>query len=309
LPAVLEKDTNEYINLPLGTGLTEATALDLAKSRPVQWIVLAGPIGCGKTTLLVSLYELFQWAKVEGCAFAGSETLPAFEERCFLSRKDSGNVVPDTPRTIFRWPDPVYLHLRIRLAERPNPFRDFLWTDVSGEVYEHARDSTSECKELTFLRRANHLVVLLDSAKGVQSDERWAMVEEARALLYSCVYSKMIGANCLVNLVWSRFDYFVNEQTDKQHEAFRADAEEELRATFHNLVPKLTFGQVAARPLKAPKLGIGHGVPALLKHWAAGVEGLKEHDLFPESYAGRRESELFATRHFSLVRGHEESGR
>ena len=77
----------EFIDLPQGRELNDAAALDLAKSRPVQWIVLAGPIDSGKTTLLTSLYELFQWREVEGYAFAGSSTLPAFEELCYLSNR------------------------------------------------------------------------------------------------------------------------------------------------------------------------------------------------------------------------------
>src|SRR5205085_5639270 len=103
---------SEYIDLPKGKELNESAALNLAKSRPVQWIVLAGPSDSGKTTLLTSLYELFQWRKVEGYAFAGSNTLPAFEERCYLSRRDSGNVTPHTPRTRYKGPHPEYLHLR-----------------------------------------------------------------------------------------------------------------------------------------------------------------------------------------------------
>src|SRR4029077_11822880 len=106
-----------------------------------------------------------------GYAFAGSLTLPAFEERCYLSRRDSGNPVPDTRRTRYEGPNPLYLHLRIRSTEGLRPFRDILCTDVSGEMFEHARDSTAECKELIFLKRANHFLLFLDSAKGVQEEK------------------------------------------------------------------------------------------------------------------------------------------
>lgn len=213
--------TPEYIDLPQGKELNDLAALNLAKSTPLQWIVLAGPIDSGKTTLLTSLYELFQWREVEGYAFAGSNTLPAFEERCYLSRRDSGNVLPHTQRTPYNGPDPKYLHLRIRFTEGLRAFRDFLFTDVSGEMFEHARDSTIECKEMTFLKRANHFLLFLDSAKGVQLDKRWAMFEDGRALLRSCVDSGMIGANCLVNIVWSRFDYFIAKQSEDRHRLFR----------------------------------------------------------------------------------------
>jgi Double-GTPase 2 len=289
----------EFINLPQGKELNDIAALDLAKSRPVQWIVLAGPTDAGKTTLLTSLYELFQWRKVEGYAFAESNSLPAFEERCYLSRRDSGNVVPHTQRTPYKGPDPQYLHLRIRSTEGLRPFRDFLFTDVSGEMFEHARDSTTECKEMIFLKRANHFLLFLDSAKGVQQDKRWAMFEDGRALLRSCLDSEMIGANCVVNVVWSRFDYFVAREAEDRHRLFRVEAEKELRETFDQLGPRLMFSEVAARPLEAPALHIGHGVVALLKQWAATPLEMKALDLFPASYSGTHESELFAARHFS----------
>ncbi|MFL6388905.1 MAG: TRAFAC clade GTPase domain-containing protein [Terriglobales bacterium] len=297
----------EFVELPNGKELNEEAALNLAKSRPVQWIVLAGPVDSGKTTFLTSLYELFQWRQVEGFAFAGSNTLPAFEERCYLSRRDSGNPVPHTQRTPYKGPDPEYLHLRIRSIGGLRQFRDFLFTDVSGEMFEHARDSTAECKEMIFLKRANHFLLFLDSAKGMQQDKRWAMVEDNKALLQSCVDSEMIGPTCSVNVIWSRFDHFVAKNTEDQHRGFRADVEREFRETFGHRIPKLLFSEVAARPLQAPDLLIGHGVSNLLKQWAETPLEMKALKLFPSSYSGTRESEIFATRHFSSTRANEES--
>ena len=46
-------------------------------------------------------------------------------------------------------------------------------------MFEHARDSTDECKEMTFLKRASHFLLLLDSAKGIDPEKRWAMFEDA----------------------------------------------------------------------------------------------------------------------------------
>lgn len=299
--------TPEFIHLPQGKELNDLAALDLAKSRPVQWIVLAGPTDSGKTTLLTSLYELFQWRKVEGYAFAGSNTLPAFEERCYLSRRDSGNVMPHTQRTPYKGPHPEYLHLRIRQTHGLRPARDFLFTDVSGEMFEHARDSTTECKEMTFLNRAHHFLLFLDSAKGVQSEKRWAMVEDGRALLRSCVDSAMIPARCVVNIVWSRFDYFAAKEADESHRNFRIETEEELRKTFDQLIPRLMFSEIAARPLEAPGLHFGHGVAPLLKQWAATPLEMTALEMFPSSYSGTRESELFAARHFSSTTANEES--
>ena len=297
----------EYIGMPKGQELNEMEAIDLARSRPVQWVVLAGPTDAGKTTLLTSLYELFQWREVQEYAFAGSMTLPGLEERCYLSRIESGNRLPKTQRTPYVRPDPLYLHLRIRSTKGLRPFRDILCTDVSGEMFEHARDSTDECKKMTFLKRAHHFLLFLDSAKAVQPDKRWAMIEEGRALLRSCVDSEMIGASCVVNFVWSRFDYFAAAEAETGHRVFRTEAEKQLRKSFHGALPTLMFSEVAARPLKFPQLQMGHGVPALFQQWAETPLKMQALGLFPRSFSGARESELFAARHFASTTANEDS--
>jgi hypothetical protein len=299
----------EIVELSRGKELSETAAIALAASRPIHWIVLAGPIDSGKTTLLASLYELLQWAPVDGFAFAGSNTLPAFEERCFLSRRNSGNEEPDTERTSYKGPDPQYLHLRVRSVEGLRPFVDFLFTDVSGELFEHACNSTAECKEMLFLKRASNLLVLLDSEKAVQRDNRWAVVEEARQLLRSCVDSEMIAPDCAVNIVWSRFDYFAAVSADKGHQTYREEVEKQLRASFGNHISNLSFSELAARPMKAPDLKFAHGVPALLKQWGITSLARKSLELLPKSFSGTRESELFAERHFASLKDNEEPNK
>lgn len=304
-----EKTVPDFINLPQGKELNDDGALTLAKSRPIEWIVLAGPTDSGKTTLLTSLYELFQWNKVKGHAFAGSITLPAFEERCYLSRRDSGNPVPHTQRTPYEGPNPKYLHLRVRSTKGLRQFTDFLFTDVSGEMFDHARDSVPECKEMHFLKRAHHLLLFLDSAKGVQTTKRWRMVEVSKSLLRSCIDSDMVWENCVVSVVWSRFDYFMAKDTEPHHKEFRNDAEEEFRRIFGKLGPRLKFNEVAARPLEVPELKIGHGVQALLDEWATTPLEMKANNLFPTSFSGTRESELFGARHFSSTTANEEQNK
>jgi len=47
---------SDIIDLPSGKELNEVSAISLATSRPIRWVVVAGPVGSGKTTLLTSLY-------------------------------------------------------------------------------------------------------------------------------------------------------------------------------------------------------------------------------------------------------------
>lgn len=288
----------EVISLPRGKELSESAALALARSRPMRWIVVAGPVGSGKTTLLTSLYELFQWNKVPNYKFAGSETLPAFEERCYLSRTASENLEADTARTIYD-PIPTYLHLGVSSANSPRHFAEFLFTDVSGEMFEQARDSTAACKQLTFLRRARQFVILLDSKRSLLLEKRWSVIHEARTLLQSCLDSKMLTHDCGVRVIWSRFDYFVQAGNTAEHRAFRGEVISGFRDTFSNRIADLRFAEIAARPTRAPDLGFGSGVVSLFEEWIKDYPRSREMSLLPE-FAGTRESELFGRRQFAL---------
>jgi hypothetical protein len=288
---------SEIIDLPRGSDLTEANAMALAKSRPVRWVVIAGPVGAGKTTLLTSIYELFQWGKIPNYIFAGSGTLPAFEQICHLSRIESESEEEDTPRTLYDDQGPKYLHLRVAAAKAPSIRIDFLFTDVSGEMFEHVRDSTDACKDLAFLQRAGNFILLLDSKKALRPDKRWATIEEARTILRSCLDSQMLSADCVVTVLWSKFDYFVESGDNTEDQAFRKQVAKEFNELFGERVSHLHFGEVAARPTKARKLGFGKGTVELLDGWITLCPSARAMDLLPEA-SGTRESELFAVRHF-----------
>jgi len=47
----------------------------------------------------------------------------------------------------------------------------------------------------------------------------------------------MIGANCVVNVVWSRFDYSIAKEAEDRHRLFRIEVEKELRETFNQRIP------------------------------------------------------------------------
>jgi hypothetical protein len=290
----------DFIDLPRGKELNEAQAIDFAGSRPVQLVVIAGPVKGGKTTLLTSLYEMFQAAPVSGQNFAGSITLPGLEDRCHRARTASENDVSKTGRTLYKGPEPQYLHLRTAAVLPPKEPTDFLFTDVSGEVFEHAVNSETECRELTYLKRANHFLLLLDGEKGVRP-EKWAMVQNARTLLQSCLDNEMLAKFCTVNVIWSKSDYFESaSRGDKaEHKKFRDDTEREFRERFGGRIADLKFSEIAARPKQAPELGPGKGVAELLRDWIGHSPRYKPMNLQPTGPAGTRESELFAQRPLS----------
>ncbi len=291
---ISEIEVRDFINLPSGKVLTESLARALARSRPVQWVVIAGPVGAGKTTLLTTLYELFQLGLVNNYQFAGSNTLPAFEEYCHLSRIESENTESDTARTLYDPENPAYLHLRIGADHTPRSSVDLLFTDVSGEMFEDVRNSTSRCKELLFLRRASYFLILLDSRKCLRLDMRNKVVQDAKTILQSCLDSEMLSNRCIVKVVWSKFDYYMEAGDTAEHKRFQEEVFAKFRTAFGNRVTDLRFGYLASRPTRFG-LGIGYGVKDLLEEWITLAFSLKEINLVPEIY-GTRESELFGRR-------------
>ncbi|MCS6320143.1 MAG: hypothetical protein H8K05_20710, partial [Nitrospira sp.] len=280
----------DFIDVHRGKELTETSAIALAYSKPVQWVVIAGPVGSGKTTLLTSLYELFQWGCVENHLFAESLTLPALEERCHLSRMISDIPEPDTARTPYD--PPTYLHLKVCSSTTKRSCKDLLFTDVSGEMFEYASNSTEACKELKFLRRASHFVMLLDSEKALRFEKRWVMVEGARTLLRSCFDSGMLRRDCVIHIVWSKFDYFVEAGDKQEHKEFRDEVMTRFQSDFESRTRHLQFREVASRPTKAPNLGFAKGVGILLNQWVTVCPRVRSMKL-SAGFSGSRESELF----------------
>jgi hypothetical protein len=286
----------DLIELSSGKELDEAGASKLQASLPVRLIVVAGPVGCGKTTLITSLYELFQWGKVSDYFFAGSSTLPAFERRCYLSRTASQRSMPDTERTLLG--DVRYLHLRIWKDNFAKGPLDLLFTDVSGEAFEHARDSVVECQRLHFLHQTDHFLLLLDSEKLVNKEQRWRVAHESMTLLRTCLDSQMLNRTSLVDVLWTKFDYFLADQ-DQQKLKFLDSIKAEFETEFSSRVGRLTFSQIAARPTETDTVEFGHGIANLLEDWATVSPRERPMNILPSNDLGSRESESFASRHFN----------
>lgn len=286
----------DVIDLPSGNELDDLEAAKLQAAQLVRLIVVAGPVGAGKTTLITTLHDLFQTGKIGDHAFASSRTLPAFERRCHLSRIASERSVQDTERTPFG--EVRYLHTQISGPELRDNLLDLLFTDVSGESFELARDSISECQRLHFLKMADHFLLLIDCKKIIDRKKRNQVVHDAMMLLRSCLDSGMLSASCFVNVLWTKYDY-VAAADNGEHASFLEKATQEFQGQFGSKVGRLSFRKVAARPEGVEGLDFGYGLPELLLEWATESPRDRTMDLLPDEHLGSRESEKFLQRHFN----------
>ena len=241
----VEEAEPEFIELFSGAalGATDAEVITL-RSR-THLVVFAGAEGSGKTTVLTSLYERLNRGPFAGFTFAGSRSLLGFEEICHLNRLASGGTQPDTQRT--RLTDETrYYHLALRPTEPASSRRDVLLSAMSGELFRMARDSQEDAERLTFLRRADTIIVLVDGERLATPAQRTSAQADAADILESVLDANMVSLSCRVEIVFSKLDRIT--ASGQAVLDFLAKTQEKFEGKFRNRVPHLSFRQIAAWP-------------------------------------------------------------
>jgi len=251
------------VDLPDGADLNPDSAMVITRASMTRLIILAGAPDSGKTTLLTSIYECFQWGPFAGYLFAGSRTLPGFERRCHLARVASGRTEADTERTKGQ----QLLHLRVRVQDLSKPVQGLLLSDLSGETFRLAKDSTEECKSLSILRRADHFVLLLDGDKLGRVESRAEAAADGTSLLRSCLDAEMLGRHSLIDVLFTKWDLVQDRAHQSSTKAYIAHIEEDMRCRFEPRVGRLRFFQVAARPAEGSELPLAYGLSAVFPSW------------------------------------------
>lgn len=264
-PTDSPKEPDPY-ELPSGVALTSYGTLPITRASLTRVVVLAGDLESGKTTLLSCIYEMFRDGPFAGMLFAGSSTLPAFEQRCHDARVESRRGTPETYRTR-RSRSLEYLHLQLRDAECQQAKVDFLLSDITGELFEEACDTKDVCNELREISRADHFALLLDGKKLVDPKQRQSVLRTASQLLRRFLQEKLIDSGSRIDVLVSKWDVVPSSESSKRV----LDFEPRVRATLIDSVGRsvacLRFHQIAARPEPASGLDEGFGVEALLKQW------------------------------------------
>lgn len=232
------------------------------ESRRSHVIVVAGPVGSGKTTLVAAMYEAFGAGPAFGQAFAGSETLVAFERRCFDSRVASGLEVATTVRT--RSGDEGYFHLALS-PERADPARLHLYLhDVSGEIYREMIAKPASAASIEAFRVADRIQVTLDGERLVGLGTRDRETYRSRALVRAIAEYGGLRSSAKVDIVVTKKDLLA---ASPGAEVFAKQAAAEISEA----LPKELTGEVlvvcarSATPNQVPSLD---GLEGVIGAWA-----------------------------------------
>jgi hypothetical protein len=298
----VEEAEPEFIDLFSGDALGSTDAEVITRRSRTHLVVFVGAEGSGKTTVLSSIYERLNQGAFAGFKFAGSRSLLGFEEICHLNRLASGGSQPDTQRT--RLTDEAkFYHLALRSAEPLALRRDIFLSAMSGELFRMAKDSQEDAERLTFLRRADTIVVLVDGDRLAKPALRTSAQADAADILESLLDANMVSPNCRVEIVFSKLDRITNAgQTALD---FLSKTQEKYEGRFRTRVQHLTFRQIAARPAPSsvPE-NMERGLADAFVSWTT-VVPLPSADEYvgqPAPARDDREFSKFGWRHFERTR-------
>lgn len=267
LDEVLEDEGAKAGNRSSSEGGGRALALDgesanrlAAHVRPTV-VVLAGATGSGKTSVYAALYERLGRGPFAGWCFAGSATIPGFEQRCHWWRSTSGGSEPFMEHT--RANDLPWLHIRLRDLEGRRSVRELLFGDFDGEIFEQFRDARMRPDELRFLRRADHVGLVLDGARIAAATTLASELNQARYLLDRLLNTDALAGPSAFSILVTKTDWFesLDATNRKRVEDSLAGFNAEASVAAGQPVPLL---RLAVRSTTS-SFPLGHGLETLLE--------------------------------------------
>jgi hypothetical protein len=247
-----------------GDALTPRESFSVAAASRATVVVFAGHVGSGKTTLMTSLYERLGRGPVAGRFFAGSRTLPGFERRCHLGRVASGLASPDTQRTTF---DALpWLHLRTAAADNYLNAQTLLLGDFYGEHFSRLVAGTTKASELPFLRRADHVCLMINGEKMASDVSRVHETQASTDLLKALLEDQTLASPRALSLVVTKLDVVNRAGRAAQDEvdALCTALAGEVRREHPNIDVPIVL--TAARSTISA-LPLGHGLEELVALW------------------------------------------
>lgn len=272
--------TTEGISLAPGSRLVAADAPDVLRACESRVVAIIGARASGKTSLIASLYALFQDGPVGGRIFAGSNTLLAFEEASHDARAPSARSKTHMERTnrgMFG-----FYHLSLW---SPNlECTELLLGDRAGEEYVETTNDVSDARALHELARADVVTMLVDGERLLDLEKRHNLRSELRMMLQAFKDGDALTGDQRLAIVLTKLDVLRTsahgERTLTDFMAFVKNT----RAMFGDMFSTVDDFRIASWPDHDTAMKRGEGVPALLEFWMQpGKLGLTVHKAIPTS--------------------------
>lgn len=251
------------VTLPVATKLNTTVATRLLRQSECNVIAIIGPHDAGKTSLIASMYDLFQEGPVNGVEFASSSTLHAFEQACHDARAASQRAKPHSERTPRG--SVKFYHLGVREAAAADGIT-LIFGDRSGEDYRDAADDFSIAHDFCEVVRADTITILVDGERLLDIGERHNVRSDIELIVQALVEAEVVLHKPKIALVLTKIDS-VNKSPDMKRVEHDFDIlQESLSSKFDKHFSCVEPFKVAASP-KHEGIERGTGLPQLLDYW------------------------------------------
>lgn len=243
--------------------LTSEQASQLLRAGCARVIAVIGPSDAGKTSLIASLYDLFQDGPVAGTEYARSRTLHAFERTCHDARAACRRGTPHSNRTPLG--EVRFYHLDLGGGPAADGLALILG-DRAGEDYRNATDDVSTVAGFQEVRRADSITVLVDGERLLDSGKRHNARSETLLMLRALVDGEAIESGQRLALVLTKLDAVLTSDLRDRVESDFTSMFEKIRDSFGDQFSEIASFRVAASP-KNDLAKRGGGVAELLAFW------------------------------------------
>lgn len=251
------------ISLFRGTELSLTDMKYITHRYKCDLVVILGDLDCGKTTLLATIFDMFQIGGFKKYIFAGSLTQKGFEIRSHLSRVESGATVADTERTKAL----EFRLLHIAIQNEQGLLKHFLLSDISGETIKLARSSSTAMKEqLGAVKLADHVIYVIDGQK-LSTRHRIATIMDAELFIQSCIDNGIFSRETILNILISKWDLLSKTDFD-----IDSTVVTKLNQRFAQSLKGINYKKIASRPHdeSEEEVNLGFGVEDLIDDFMKG---------------------------------------
>lgn len=198
----------KFLKIYSGDAISNDMINEILAKDMVRFVVLAGLPSYGKTTLIGTVFEnLLYNGQFCDYDFAGSDTLIAFDKRCYLSKLSNTNS-PDTKHTVIG--EDFYLDLS--LVHKDNKKRErLIIVDTSGETFQKFQFDNQAVKDFSPLRRADHFTYIIDASLLKDKALKHDVKDATLTILRSINECGMFPPNLNIQIVFSKWDLVNND--------------------------------------------------------------------------------------------------
>ena len=256
-------DEGSGIPMLSGGTLSIADTSMLLRQSMSKVIAVIGPSDAGKTSLIASLYDLFQDGPVAGAEFAGSLSLYEFENVCHDARAASRRGTPHIRRTPRG--EVKFYHLRLGYGQPPQSV-ELALADRAGEEYRAAIEDVSVVSTFVEVSRADALTILVDGSRLLDIGARHNLRSEIELILQALSEAGCLTSLPRLGIVLTKIDLIEGSQEKDRVLSDFDDLVSSIKRLFGSLFLQVLPFRIAASP-KSPTTRRGAGIAELLTFW------------------------------------------